>query len=310
MRILLLIFISLNCSADLSFGEIEEIIFVSEYDERKIQIYFPGNKIIDSETTFIIMNDGEELFNAGDSWHNKEWGIDEKLNELSINENNFKIVIIAVDSAKKGQGLFIDETKRYAEYFPKEAIDYFENGLKKKLYQKYINQESLHYLDFLIQDLIPFLEDKFMMKLDNQNLGIIGASMGGLSALNALIENPQKFKFAGCISTHWVGIRPSSYLLLPITQNVYGDKATTNAIIKYVENNINNLGNQKVYFDHGTEGLDSLYADPQATINSIFEENKKDYKSLIFKGEDHDAPYFGGRIDYVLNYLINTKYQK
>ena len=65
-----------------------------------------------------------------------------------------------------------------------------------------------------------------------------------------------------------------------------------------------------MYFDHGTEGLDSLYADPQATINSIFEENKKDYKSLIFKGEDHDAPYFGGRIDYVLNYLINTKYQK
>ena len=133
------------------------------------------------------MNDGEELFNAGDSWHNKEWGIDEKLKELSATEYNFNFVIIAVDSAKKGQGLFIDETKRYAEYFPKEAIDYFENGLKKRLYQRYINQENLQYIDFLIRDLIPFLEGKFMIKLDNKNLGIIGASMGGLSALNALL---------------------------------------------------------------------------------------------------------------------------
>ena len=213
MRILLLIFISLNCASDISFGEIEELIFKSDYDERKIQIYFPNNKIINNDTTFIIMNDGEELFNAGDSWHNKEWGID--------------------------------------------------------------------------------------------NLGIIGASMGGLSALNALLENPEKFKFAGCISTHWVGIKPSSYLLLPITQNVYGDKNTTNAIIKYVEQNIGNLDNQKVYFDHGTEGLDSLYEVPQKKVDSIFEENAKEFKSLIFEGEDHDAPFFGGRIDYVLNYLMN-----
>ena len=158
MRILLLIFISFNCASDLSFGEIEELIFKSDYDERKIQIYFPGNKIINTNTTFIIMNDGEELFNAGDSWHNKEWGIDEKLKELSATEYNFNFVIIAVDSAKKGQGLFIDETKRYAEYFPKEAIDYFENGLMKRLYQRYINQENLQYLDFLIRDLILSLK--------------------------------------------------------------------------------------------------------------------------------------------------------
>ena len=26
---------------------------------------------------------------------------------------------------------------------------------------------------------------------------------------------------------------------------------------------------------------------------------------LIFEEEDHDAPFFGGRIDYVLNYLMN-----
>ena len=52
-------------------------------------------------------------------------------------------------------------------------------------------------------------------------------------------------------------------------------------------------------------GLDSLYEVPQKKVDSIFEENTKEFKSLIFEGEDHDAPFFGGRIDYVLNYLMN-----
>ena len=59
------------------------------------------------------------------------------------------------------------------------------------------------------------MEDKFDISLNNKNLGIIGASMGGLSALNALIEYPNLFGFAGCISTHWVGIKPLEYFLLP-----------------------------------------------------------------------------------------------
>ena len=53
------------------------------------------------------------------------------------------------------------------------------------------------------------------------------------------------------------------------------------------------------------EGLDSLYEVPQKKVDSIFEENSKEFKSLIFEGEDHDAPFFGGRIDSVLNYLMN-----
>jgi hypothetical protein len=51
--------------------------------------------------------------------------------------------------------------------------------------------------------------------------------------------------------------------------------------------------------------LDSLYELPQKKVNFIFEENTKEFKTLIFEGEDHDAPFFGGRIDYVLNYLMN-----
>ena len=59
----LLLFISLNSFSDVSFGELENFVIESDYDTRKIQIYYPNNKIIDSDTLFIFMNDGEELFN-------------------------------------------------------------------------------------------------------------------------------------------------------------------------------------------------------------------------------------------------------
>ena len=82
MRIFLLLFISINSFSDVSFGELEDFVIESDYDTRKIQIYYPNNKLINSDTLFILMNDGEELFNAADSWHNMEWGIDEKLKQM------------------------------------------------------------------------------------------------------------------------------------------------------------------------------------------------------------------------------------
>ena len=304
MRILLLLFTSLNSFSDVSFGELENFVIESDYDTRKIQIYYPNNKIIDSDTLFIFMNDGEELFNAAESWHNMEWGIDEKIEQMNLNENELNFVIIGINSAKKGNRFFVDETKRYAEYFPKESIPYFDSGFKKRRYQEWVNNNNLYYLEFLTEDVIPFVEEKFDISLNNKNLGIIGASMGGLSALNALIEHPDLFGFAGCISTHWVGIKPLEYFLLPFVGKIDGDDDTANAIISYIEDNITNIDDQKIYFDHGTIGLDSLYSTPQRRVNKILDSKSKNYKYLVFDGYDHYASEFGSRFDGVLEYLV------
>ena len=250
------------------------------------------------------MNDGEELFNAAESWHNMEWGIDEKIEQMNLNESELNFVIIGIHSAKKGNRFFVDETKRYAEYFPKESIPFFDSGFKKRRYQEWVNNNNLYYLEFLTEDVIPFVEEKFDISLSNKNLGIIGASMGGLSALNALIEYPDLFGFAGCISTHWVGIKPLEYFLLPLVGKIDGDDDTANAIISYIEDNIANIDDQKIYFDHGTVGLDSLYSTPQRRVNKILDSKSKDYKYIVFDGYDHYAPEFGSRFDSVLEYLV------
>ena len=295
-----------SLSNELSIGFIEEIYLKSGTNERRIQIYYPYSKNVNNQTKFIIMNDGEELFSENDSWNGKAWNIDETFKDLKMQKENLNLVIIAIDSAKRINGNILDETRRYAEYFPKESIKYIDENLKRSIYSNFIDSQKFNYQDFVINKVIPSIEKKFDTKLNRDNLGIIGASMGGLSALNMSIENPEIFGFVGCISTHWVGIKISEYLILPFRMKISGDESTTKAIQKYIKNNVSKLSSQKLYFDHGTVGLDSLYENPQNEINKILLGSEINFIYEVHPNHDHEPKFFGQRFKNILLYFIDN----
>ena len=293
-------------SAELSIGSIEEIYLKSGTNERRIQIYYPYSRNVNNQTKFIIMNDGEELFSENDSWNGKAWNIDEIFKDLEMQKEDLNVVIIAIDSAKRINGNILDETRRYAEYFPKESIKYIDENLKRSIYSNFIDSQKFNYQDFVINKVIPSIEKKFDTELNRDNLGIIGASMGGLSALNMSIENPEIFGFVGCISTHWVGIKISEYLILPFRMKISGDESTTKAIQKYIKKNVSKLSSQKLYFDHGTVGLDSLYENPQNEINKILLGSKINFIYEVHPNHDHEPKFFGQRFkNILLNFIDN-----
>ena len=293
-------------STELSIGSIEEIYLKSGTNERRIQIYYPYSKNVNNQTKFIIMNDGEELFSENDSWNGKAWNIDQTFKDLKTQKENLNLVIIAIDSAKRINGNILDETRRYAEYFPKESIKYIDGNLKRSIYSNFIDSQKFNYQDFVINKVIPSIEKKFDTKLNRDNLGIIGASMGGLSALNMSIENPEIFGFVGCISTHWVGIKISEYLILPFRMKISGDESTTKAIQKYIKDNVSKLSSQKLYFDHGTVGLDSLYENPQNEINKILLGSQINFIYEVHPNHDHEPKFFGQRFkNILLNFIDN-----
>ena len=302
---------SATISSNLSIGSIEEFSLESNQSyERRIQVYYPFSKIIDEKTKFIIMNDGEELFDGADSYNDKAWNIDKGF--LKIKEQGYEgsnIIIITIDSAKRETTKIFNESRRFSEYFPNETIEYFEDGMKKKLYKSLIGKKEFDHPNFIVQTLIPVLENKFNITLDKTNLGIIGASMGSLSALNTVIENPNLFGFVGCISTHWIGIKPSVYFLrllnLDSEENkTFGDTVSTEGIIKYVENNAEKLEGIRIYFDHGSEGLDSFYPEPQKRVNEILDAKGISYKYEVFEGHAHDAKFFGERFKDIVLHLV------
>ena len=304
-QFIILMVLSVYIESNVSVGEIEELYILKNSEERRIQIYTPSNLPINSDTKFIIMNDGQELFSGNETWNGASWKIDESFKKLSELNKNINIVVIAVDNAKTKSNTMIDDTKRYVEYFPKESIKFYNKSLRKNIYERYTNKEELNYPNFLAKTLIPFLEKRFEIQLNKSNLGIVGSSMGGVSALNTILEYPELFGFAGCLSTHWVGIKPIEYVTLPIRKRIKGDKATTLAIREYVENNINKISGQKLYFDHGTEGLDALYKKPQREINELLEKENIDFKSLVFEGHEHSPSDFGKRFNIMLEFLLD-----
>ena len=299
-----LIYFSMKIHAYPILGTIDTYSLIYNDRERRIQIFNPFNVIINPNTTFFIMSDGEELFDKKSSWNGKSWNIDKKImaSNSKLQEKDF--IIIAVDSAKRGKSI-IDETRRYIEFFPEEVIDEFDDGFRKFAYRRIKNLGGNDYKSFIVQYLIPFLEKKYNQKLNKNNMGTIGASMGAIAALNLIIEYPDLFGSVGAISTHWVGIKPIEYATLPLRKSFKGDRATFDAIKNYIERNVNNLKGKRVYFDYGTLGLDKNYNKPQSEINNLLDINKIEYKTLKFNNHGHEAKFFGERIVEVMSYLNN-----
>ena len=206
-------------NSKVTFGVIEHLLFNSNIiGERKVEIYRPINSPINNQTIFIFMQDGQMLFDKSITWNNQDWNIDEIFSNRNNKNNN--IVIIAVYSANKSGTGFFDNTNRYGEYFPKQSLKYFNKNIKTFIYKKFIDTKKYDYLKFLINELLPFVETKYNLKLNKNNTGIMGSSMGGLFALNAIMEYPERFGFAGCFSVHWIGIKPIDYLLLSFRKKI------------------------------------------------------------------------------------------
>ena len=69
---------------EIVFGTLSEEVFESKFlGERRLLIYSPSEEVIDQDTTFIIIQDGQYLFDGKVNWRDEEWGIDETLQSLN-----------------------------------------------------------------------------------------------------------------------------------------------------------------------------------------------------------------------------------
>ena len=127
---------------------LSEEVFESNFlGERRLLIYWPNKDEIDQDTTFIIIQDGQYLFDGKVNWANEEWGIDETLQSLDDRNKLPNIVIVGVENAAgTNGGKLVDESTRYAEYFPKEAINYFGFGFRKFTYRNFVDLEKFNYI--------------------------------------------------------------------------------------------------------------------------------------------------------------------
>ncbi len=280
---------SLAQTSDLpvSTGTLQKFHCESKYVEaRDILVWLPEGFDPAKKYAVLYMHDGQMLFDPAQTWNKQEWMVDETMGQL-LREKKIRETIVV--------GIPNNGEKRRREYFPQKIY----NVLDEEDQEKYLalakgEPESDNYLKFLVSELIPSIDDKYPTFKTQESTFIAGSSMGGLISLYAICEYPDVFHGAACLSTHWTGL-------------LVDNEAIPNALVDYLKEQVGFWENNKIYFDHGTEGLDALYGAHQKRVDAVLKEKlfpPNLWMSKVFAGEDHSEKAWAKRLAIPLQFLL------
>lgn len=174
--------------------------------KRKVWIYLPSSYATSTKKYPVLyMHDGQNLFDEFTGGYG-EWGVDEVLDSI-IAKGGKEYIVVGIDHGG---------TERLKEYNPYDS--------------QYGKGKGKAYVDFLVHNLKPYIDQHYRTKTDYKNTSIAGSSMGGLISMYAIATYPKVFGNAGIFSpAFWVG----------------------KAIETDLKNGIKDLANHKIYFVAG-----------------------------------------------------------
>ena len=296
---LLLLVAAPVAAQDVSAGTIVDlgIIQSKNTDPRKVVVWLPHTyRPGGPRHAVLYMHDGQNLFDKATAGYGMEWEVDETLDRL-IRERKVRPTIVV--------GIW-NTSKRLQEYVPAKAFAHLPPQYVDRVRRLYGgNPLSDGYLKFIVEELKPRIDRDFRVKTDRSNTAIMGSSMGALISLYAIDEYPKVFGSAGMVSTHW-----------PLFLPTEGQKAISNeeyevvssAFERYLTPALPNPRSHRLYFDHGTETLDAIYARYQQRIDAIVE--KRGYRqganwvSRNFPGQAHNEKSWASRVETPLRFLL------
>ena len=149
--------------------------------ERTIRVYLPPEYAeSDARYPVLYMHDGQNLFDDATSYAG-EWGVDETLNNLAAT-SNLELIVIGIDNGGE---------KRMNELSP------WPND-------EFANAEGAAYMDFIINEVKPMVDEKFRTLVGREHTAILGSSMGGLISHYAITRHSDIFSKAGIFSpSYW-----------------------------------------------------------------------------------------------------------
>jgi len=274
--------------------------FASHYFQpRQVQVWLPPGyrqkQQQGRQYAVLYMHDGQMLFDADTTWNRQEWGVDETASLLQSAPGIKDFIVV---------GIFNGGADRHSEYFPQKpfmslpdktrtALYRAKRHKGEKLFSRPVNSDA--YLKFIVDELKPYIDQHFAVKTDRENTVIMGSSMGGLISLYALVEYPEIFGGAGCLSTHWPGIMPSDDN--PVPERFYA----------YLKQYLPEGETHKFYFDYGSETLDAFYPPLQQQVDKIMQSkgyNSRHWLTKKFAGAGHNEDAWRSRLHIPLRFLL------
>jgi len=230
----------------------------------KIWLYLPPDYTTSTEKYDVIyMHDGQNLFDNRTSFVG-EWRIDETLNELYKNTGKSFIVV----------GIENGGEKRIEEYTP------WKN-------EKYGGGKGTIYINFLVNELKPFIDKKYRTKPAAENTAIIGSSLGGLISFYGGLKHPEVFGKIGALS-------PSFWF--------------SNKVVKFAEEN-GNQKNTRLYLLAGDKEEAIMVTDTENMAERLLDIGfpSENIKTKIAPEGKHTESFWKAEFLEVITFLFNLE---
>ena len=148
---------------------------------RKLRVLLPAgysaSRNAQRKYPVLYLNDGQNLFDSTTSVFNSmEWRVDETSQSLMATGRIPAIIIVGIDNAGRHA--------RFKEYFP-----YVDEHLQPPE----PDPQGRRYPEFLVDEVIPFIETSYRASANPTDRGIGGSSAGALAAIYAVISRPGVF---------------------------------------------------------------------------------------------------------------------
>jgi len=134
-----------------------------------VDFYLPLNEAASADISLLLINDGQDLVTMG---------FDEILENVCLQNGITSLLCVGIHCG----------TERRNEYATAKIIDYKGRGTKAALYTQ-----------FVFEELLPFIRKTYIVFTFKEK-SYAGFSLGGLSALDIVWNNPKEFTKVGVFS--------------------------------------------------------------------------------------------------------------
>jgi predicted alpha/beta superfamily hydrolase len=280
-----------------SSGTIQRIAdFPSRYvNTRHVDVWLPPHYDLSKKYAVLYMHDGQMLYDSSSTWNKTSWNVDD-VAALLLKADKVRPFIVV--------GIWNGEKSRHPDYFPQKPFELLTKEEKNFVTGQLQNSgrtieifqpQSDNYLKFIVTELKPYIDEYYPTRKGRKDTFIAGSSMGGLISLYAICEYPEVFGGAACLSTHWPGIFTMDNNPVP------------GAFVNYLQNNLPDSKNHKIYFDYGDQTLDAMYPPLQKQVDEVMMAKgfkDKNWITRYFPGENHSEIAWNKRLDIPLLFLL------
>jgi S-formylglutathione hydrolase FrmB len=268
---------------------------------RQVSVWLPADYERERTRRYrvLYMHDGQNLFDSRSAFGGVPWGVDEALAALSALGEVPPTIVVAMNNT----------AQRWYEYAPEAALRALPADVRAAADAEpplpAADLAAEAYLRFVADELKPRIDQRFRTLPAREGTFVMGSSMGALASLYALCRRPEVFGGAACLSTHWPVTRIAGVHDNPASPPMI---ALSAAVLGWFDANLPRAGGHRLYFDHGTQGLDRLYAPYQARVDAIGVGKgyvaRRDWWSKAHAGADHNEGAWQARLPQALSFLL------